>query len=80
MVAALSLDGYEAVGVVSGPVDGGGFLDFIVNNLVHCMFYLFGLLLNHLPAVKDKSLPIGQEYFDSGQLRDSQDPCPSRNS
>jgi transposase len=80
MVAALSLDGYEAVDVVPGSVDGGDFLDFIVNNVVRCMFYLFGLLLNHLPAAEDESLPTGQEYFDSGQLRDSQDPCPSRNS
>jgi transposase len=41
MVAALSLDGYEAVRVVSGSVDGEEFLDFITNDLVHCLFYLF---------------------------------------
>ena len=36
MVAALLLDGYEAVCVFLGSVDGEGFLDFIVNDVVHC--------------------------------------------
>ncbi len=36
MVAALSLDWYEAVHVFPGSVDREGFLDFIVNNMVHC--------------------------------------------
>jgi hypothetical protein len=62
MVAALSLDGYEAVHVVLGSVDGEEFLDFIVNDVVRCMFYLFGFLLNHLPAAKDEPLPSGQEH------------------
>jgi transposase len=62
MVAALSLDGYEAVHVVPGSVDGEEFLDFIVNDVVRCMFYLFGFLLNHLPAAEDESLPSGQEH------------------
>jgi transposase len=34
MVAALSLDGYEAVRVVPGSVDGEEFLDFITNDVV----------------------------------------------
>jgi hypothetical protein len=63
MVAALSLDGYEAVRVVPGSVDGEEFLDFIVNDVVRCMLYLFGLLLNHLPAAEDESLPSGQERY-----------------
>jgi hypothetical protein len=36
MVAALSLDGYEGVHVVLGSVDGEEFLDFIINDVVHC--------------------------------------------
>jgi len=36
MVTALSLDGYEAVHVVLGSVDGEDFLNFIVNDMVHC--------------------------------------------
>jgi transposase len=62
MVAALSLDGYEAVHVVPGSVDGEGFLDFIINDVVRCMFYLFGFLPNHLPAAEDEPLPSGQEH------------------
>ena len=62
MVAALSLDGYESVHVVPGSVDGEEFLDFIVNDVVHCMFYPFGFLLNYLPAAEDESLPSGQEH------------------
>jgi len=45
MVAALSLDGYEAVRVVPGSVDGEEFLDFIINDVVHYMFYLVRFLL-----------------------------------
>jgi hypothetical protein len=41
MVAALSLDGYEAVHVVPGSVDGEEFLDYIVNEVVCCMFYIW---------------------------------------
>ena len=41
MVAALSLDGYEAVRVVPGSVDGEEFLDFIVNDVVRFSFYSF---------------------------------------
>ena len=62
MVAALSLDGYESVHVVPGSVDGEEFLDFIVNDVVRCMFYPFGFLLNYLPAAEDESLPSGQEH------------------
>ena len=36
MVAALSLDGYKAVHVVPGSVDGEDFLNFIVNDVVCC--------------------------------------------
>jgi len=79
MVAALSLDGYEAVRVVSGSVDGEEFLDYIVNDVVRCMSFLFGFLLNHLPAAKDESLPSGQEHPDPRQLCNSQDACASRN-
>jgi len=46
MVAALSLDRYEAVRVVLGSVDGEEFLDFIINDVVHRMFYFFRFLLN----------------------------------
>jgi len=45
MVAALSLDGYEAVHVVPGSVDGEEFLDFIINDVVRYMFYLVRFLL-----------------------------------
>ena len=45
MVAALSLDGYEAVCVVPGSVDGEEFLDFIINDVVRHMFYLVRFLL-----------------------------------
>jgi transposase len=79
MVAALSLDGYEAVRVVPGSVDGEEFLDYIVNDVVRCMFYLFNILLNHLPAAEHEPLPPGQEHPDSRQLCDSQDTRPSRN-
>jgi hypothetical protein len=41
MVAALSLDRYKAVDAVSGLVDGEQFLNFIVNIVIHCIFYLF---------------------------------------
>ena len=34
MVAALSMDGYEALRVVSGSVDGEEFLDFIIHDVV----------------------------------------------
>ena len=34
IVAGLSLDGYEAVRVVPGSLDGDEFIDFIVNDLV----------------------------------------------
>jgi hypothetical protein len=40
MVTALLLDGYEAGHVVLGSVDGEEFLDFIINDVVHYMFYL----------------------------------------
>ncbi len=79
MVAALSLDGYEAVHVVPGSVDGEEFLDFIVNDVVCCLFHLFVSLLNHLPAAKDESLPSGQEHSYPQQLCNSQDACTSRN-
>ena len=79
MVAALSLDGYEAVRVVSGSVDEEEFLDFIASDVVRCVFYFFGFLLNHLPAAEHEPLPSGQEHPDSRQLRDSQDTCPPRN-
>ena len=46
MVAALSLDGYEAVHGVPGSVDREEFLDFIINDMVHRMFYFFRFLLN----------------------------------
>jgi len=45
MVAALSLNGYEAVHVVLGLVDGEEFLDYIVNEVVCCIFYVFGSLI-----------------------------------
>jgi len=57
MVAALSLDGYEAVHVVQGSVDGEEFLDFIVNTVVCCTFYLFRSLLHPLPAAKMNRYP-----------------------
>ena len=82
MTAALSLDGYEAVRVVPGSVDGEEFLDYIVNDVVRCMFYLFEFLLNHqvhLPAAEDESLSSGQEHPNPQQLRNSQDTCASRN-
>ena len=42
---------------------GEEFLDFIVNDVVRCMFYPFGFLLpNYLPAAEDESLPSGQEH------------------
>ena len=41
MVAALLLDGYEALRVVLGSVDGEEFLDFIVNDVVRFSFYSF---------------------------------------
>ncbi len=39
MVAALSLDRYEAVHIFPGSVDGESFLDFIVNDVVHCAIH-----------------------------------------
>ena len=80
MVAALSLDGYEAVHVVLGSVDGEDFLNFIVDDVVRCMFYLFRFLLNYHSAAKNEPLPSGQEHPDSRQLCNSQDACPPRNS
>ena len=41
MVAALSLDGYEAMRVVPGSVDGEEFLDFIVHDVVRFTFHPF---------------------------------------
>lgn len=80
LVAALSLDGYEAVRAVLGSVDGEEFLDFIVNEVVRCMFYIYVSLLNYIPAAGDEPLPPGQEHLDPRQLRDSQDARPSRDS
>jgi hypothetical protein len=34
MIAALSMDGYEAMAVVPGSVDGESFYNFIVDNVV----------------------------------------------
>jgi hypothetical protein len=65
LVAALSLDGYEAVRVVPGSVDGEEFMDFIVNDVVSCTFYLFFFLLNCLPAAKYEPLPSGQEHHNT---------------
>ena len=42
MVAALSLDGYKALRVVPGSVDGAEFFDFIIHDLVSS-FSLGGL-------------------------------------
>ncbi len=78
MVAVLSLDGYEAVCIVLGSVDGEEFMDFIVNDVVHCMFYIFRFLLNCLPAAGHEPLPSGQEHPNPRQLCNSQDTCPSR--
>ena len=39
MVAALSLGGYDAVHVVEGSLDGEDFLDFITNDVVHCVVH-----------------------------------------
>jgi hypothetical protein len=64
MVATLSLDGYEAVGVVPGSVDGESFLSFIVNDMVRCMFYLIRFSLTLLPAAEDEPLPSEQEHSD----------------
>lgn len=64
MVAALSTDGYEAVHVVPGSVDGEEFLNFIVDSVVRCMFYLFRFLLTlyQLPKMnrypRDKSILV----------------------
>jgi len=79
IVTALLLDGYEAVHVVLGSVDGEEFLDFIVNDVVRRLFHLFVSLLNHLPAAEDDSLPSGQEHSYPRQLCNSQDAHTSRN-
>jgi transposase len=39
MVAAMSLDGYEALSVVPGSVDGEAFFDFIVNDVVRLVSF-----------------------------------------
>jgi hypothetical protein len=65
MIAALSLDGYEAVHIVSGSIDGAEFLDYIINDIVYLMFYLFSFSLTCLPAAKYEPLPLGQEHLDS---------------
>jgi hypothetical protein len=61
LVAALLLDGYEAVRVVPGSVDGEEFLDYIVNDVMHCMFYFFGFLLSCLPLQLSKMNPYPQD-------------------
>jgi hypothetical protein len=61
---ALSLGEYKAVCVVLGSVDGEEFLDFIVNNMVHCVFYFLDFcsiicqLPNMNPYPQDKSILI----------------------
>lgn len=80
MVAALLLDEYKAMCVIPGSIDREEFLDYITNDMICSIFYLFGFLLNHLPAAKHEPLPSGQEHFDSQQLCNSQDMCPSKNS
>jgi hypothetical protein len=68
---------YKAVHAVPGSVDGEEFLSFIVNDMVHCMFYLFGFvlticqLLTMNPYPQDKSILILDNC-------DSQDTCTSR--
>lgn len=79
MVAALSLDGYEAVHVVPGSIDGEDFLDFVINAVVCCTFYLLRFLLNPLPAAEYEPLPSGKKCHDSQQLCNSQVVCASRN-
>jgi hypothetical protein len=65
LVAALSLDGYEAVRAVPGSVDGEEFLDFIVNDVVCQRFYVYKPKLNYLSDAEDESLPSRQEHIDS---------------
>jgi hypothetical protein len=50
MITALSLDGYKAVHVVPGSVDGEEILDFIINNVV--CYYMFYLIIFLLTTVK----------------------------
>jgi transposase len=45
MVAALSLDGYEAVRIVPGSVDSTKFLDFIVQDLVSTYYHKVCIVL-----------------------------------
>ena len=80
MVATLLLDGYEAVHIIPGSVDGEEFLNYITNDVVYSMFCLFTFLLNHLPAAKYKPLSLKQEHLDSQQLCNLQDMCPLRSS
>jgi hypothetical protein len=64
IVAALSLDGYEAMQVVPGSVDGEAFLDFVVNDVVSalhlCTFSTYAPLqmprMNPYP--RDKSIIV----------------------
>ena len=66
MAAALSLDGYKAMHVVLGSVDGEEFLDFIVNDVVHFSFYSFWFSIElpvyQLPSMnpypQDKSILV----------------------
>lgn len=64
MVAALSLDGYDTVRVVSGSVDGEEFLDFIANDVVRCSStcsYFYSTICqlpNMNPYPQDKSILI----------------------
>ncbi len=43
MVAALSLGGYDTVRVVEGSFDREDFLDFITNDVVHCVVHFTSL-------------------------------------
>ncbi len=50
IVAALSLDGYEAMHVFEGSLDGEDFLDFIVNDVVCRVVYSTSLDSTKLSA------------------------------
>jgi hypothetical protein len=63
MVAALSMDGYEAMAVVPGSVDGESFYNFIVDDVVSFLLVIRDIQMTEVywVAAENEPLPSGQK-------------------
>src|SRR6266550_3456601 len=63
IVAAISIDGYEAFRVVSGSVDSLEFFDFIVEDVVSVDYFINCNIPYSLTVAKDEAISSGQKCF-----------------